>query len=153
MGRPRRPGRGRRQRRLPRVPDRAHPADARGARRGDPPQREIADAAFELQSEIDRGDRVVVGVNAYTEGDDATTPILHIDPALERKQVGRLQAVRARRAAGEVEAALAALRASAAGERNLMEDLLACARVRASEGEIIESLQRVWGRYTEAPVF
>src|SRR6188768_3960751 len=61
------------------------------------PQREIADAAFELQEKIDDHDRIVVGVNKYTEGDDGETPLLRIDPALERKQIGRLQAVRARR--------------------------------------------------------
>ena len=59
------------------------------------PQREIADAAFVLQQEIDAGERIVVGVNAHTEGDDGATPILRIDPALERKQIGRVQAVRA----------------------------------------------------------
>ena len=56
------------------------------------PQREIADAAFELQREIDSGRRIVVGVNSYTEGDDAATPILRIDPALERRQVDKLTA-------------------------------------------------------------
>ena len=66
------------------------------------PQREIADASYELQGEIDAGRRIVVGVNDFTEGDDDKWPILHIDPALERKQVGRVQAVRARRDAGKV---------------------------------------------------
>ena len=61
------------------------------------PQREIADAAFELQTEIDQGRRIVVGVNAFTDGDDEQTPILHIDPALERQQIDRVRAVRARR--------------------------------------------------------
>ncbi len=61
------------------------------------PQREIADAAFALQTEIDAHDRIVVGVNAHLEGDDFELPILRIDPALERKQIGRIQAVRARR--------------------------------------------------------
>src|ERR687898_748841 len=56
------------------------------------PQREIADAAFALQSEIDARDRIVVGVNAHLEGDDGELPILRIDPALERKQIGRVQA-------------------------------------------------------------
>ena len=60
------------------------------------PQREIADAAFELQTEIDAGRRIVVGVNDYLEGDGGETPMLRIDPALERKQIDRLQAVRAR---------------------------------------------------------
>ena len=81
------------------------------------PQREIADAAFVLQQEIDAGERIVVGVNAHTEGDDGAMPILRIDPALERKQIGRVQAVRARRDAAAVEAALAALSDAAAAQR------------------------------------
>jgi methylmalonyl-CoA mutase N-terminal domain/subunit len=117
------------------------------------PQREIADAAFTLQQEIDAGERVVVGVNRFTEGDEGEPEILRIDPALERKQVDRLQSARARRSGLEVERALAELRTSAAGERNLMDPLIECARAGASEGEIVESLQQVFGRYTESPVF
>ncbi len=118
------------------------------------PQREIADAAFTLQQEIDAGERVVVGVNRYTAEDEQAIPTLRIDPALEGKQLGRLQAARAKRDGAAVEAALAALRADAAhADRNLMEPLLPCARAHASEGEIIESLQQVFGDYTETPVF
>jgi methylmalonyl-CoA mutase N-terminal domain/subunit len=118
------------------------------------PQREIADAAFTLQLQIDAGERVVVGVNRYVAEDERPIPTLRIDPALERKQIGRLQAARAKRDGAAVEAALAALRADAAHEqRNLMEPLLACARAHASEGEIIASLQQVFGDYTETPVF
>src|SRR4051794_21425507 len=117
------------------------------------PQREIADAAFELQARIDEGQQVVVGVNRYTEGDDGETPILHIDPALERKQIGRLQAVRARRDGAAVERTLAELRGAAATEANLMPALIGCARAHATEGEMVEALQQVWGSYTEAPVF
>jgi methylmalonyl-CoA mutase N-terminal domain/subunit len=117
------------------------------------PQREIADAAFTLQQDIDAGERVVVGVNRFTEGDDGAQEILRIDPALERKQVDRLQSARAARSGAAVERALADLRAAANGERNLMDPLIECARARASEGEIVESLQQVFGRYTESPVF
>jgi methylmalonyl-CoA mutase, N-terminal domain len=117
------------------------------------PQREIAEASFELQNEIDAGRRIVVGVNRYTEGDDSETPILRIDPALERKQIDRVQAVRAARDADAVERALADLRTAAADERNLMPPLIDAARVHASEGEIVATLQRVWGAYTETPVF
>jgi methylmalonyl-CoA mutase N-terminal domain/subunit len=118
------------------------------------PQREIADAAFTLQQEIDSGERVVVGVNRYVHADEEPVPILRIDPALESKQLGRLEAVRAGRDGAAVENALAALREDAAHEqRNLMEPLLACARAHASEGEIVESLQKVFGDYTETPVF
>jgi methylmalonyl-CoA mutase N-terminal domain/subunit len=117
------------------------------------PQREIADAAFELQRAIDTGERVVVGVNRHTEGDERPVPILRIDPALERKQIGRLQAVRAARDTTQTERALSALREAAGAQRNLMEPLIECARAHASEGEIVESLQQVFGRYTESPVF
>ena len=117
------------------------------------PQREIADAAFELQERIDENERVVVGVNRYTEGDDGETPILRIDPALERKQIGRVQAVRARRDGAAVERTLAHLREQAATQTNLMPALIECARVHATEGEMIDALQHVWGAYTESPVF
>ncbi|MEA2152911.1 MAG: methylmalonyl-CoA mutase, N-terminal domain, partial [Solirubrobacteraceae bacterium] len=118
------------------------------------PQREIADAAFTLQQEIDAAERVVVGVNRYVAEDEQPIPTLRIDPALEGKQLGRLNAARAKRDGAAVEAALAALRDDAAhAERNLMEPLLTCARAHASEGEIIESLQQVFGDYTETPVF
>jgi methylmalonyl-CoA mutase N-terminal domain/subunit len=116
-------------------------------------QREIADASFELQQRIDAGERIVVGVNAYADGDDGETPILRIDPALERKQIGRVQAVRSRRDAARVELALADLRAAAGSQRSLMPLLVDAARVHATEGEIVHALQDVWGAYTETPVF
>src|SRR5438270_9764886 len=74
------------------------------------PQREIADAAFALQSEIDAGRRIVVGVNRYTEGHDGELEILRIDPALERKQIERVQGVRGRRDSERVETVLSELR-------------------------------------------
>jgi methylmalonyl-CoA mutase, N-terminal domain len=118
------------------------------------PQREIADAAFELQREIDTGERIVVGVNSHVLEDEPAIPILRVDQALERKQLDRLQSARAGRDGAAVERTLAALRAAAARpDRNLMEPLLDCARACASEGEIVESLQRVFGDYTETPVF
>jgi methylmalonyl-CoA mutase N-terminal domain/subunit len=82
------------------------------------------------------------------------TPLLRIDPTLERKQIDRLQEVRARRDGGAVQATLAALKVSAAKERaNLMPELLLAAQAHASEGEIVEALQAVWGDYRETPVF
>jgi methylmalonyl-CoA mutase N-terminal domain/subunit len=117
------------------------------------PQREIADAAYTLQQEYDRRDRILVGVNDFTEGGEGELELLHIDPALERKQIDRVQGVRARRDSAAVEQALTQLREAAAGDANLMPNLLDCARVHATEGEIVESLQRVFGTYTETPVF
>ena len=117
-------------------------------------QREIADASYELQGRIDHGDRVVVGVNHYLEGDDSSTPLLRIDPALECKQIDRVTAVKGRRASAPVEQTLAALKEAAAREDvNLMPHLLDAARVHATEGEIIGALQEVFGSYTETPVF
>ena len=103
------------------------------------PQREIADARFELQREIDSGRRVVVGVNAFTEGDDEQTPILKIDPALERKQIDRVQAVRAapRRRRRRARAGRDQARRPPSRTRNLMPLLIDAARVHASEGEIV----------------
>ncbi len=118
------------------------------------PQREIADAAFALQQEIDAQERIVVGVNSHVAEDEQPIPTLRVDPALERKQIGRLNAARARRDGAAVERALAALREDAAHpDRNLMEPLLECARMHSSEGEIVESLQQVFGDYSETPVF
>ena len=95
-----------------------------------------------------------MGVNSYTEGDDGEIEIWRVDPALERKQIDRVEGVRARRDGAAVERALAELKASAARDDvNLMPNLLDCARVHATEGEIVESLQAVFGTYTETPVF
>jgi methylmalonyl-CoA mutase N-terminal domain/subunit len=117
------------------------------------PQREIADASFDLQREIDSGRRIVVGVNSYTEGDGGQTSLLRIDPALERRQIEGVRAVRAARDAAAVEVALAELKAAAVARQNLMPLLVTAARVHVSEGEIIETLQQVWGDYREAPMF
>jgi methylmalonyl-CoA mutase, N-terminal domain len=118
------------------------------------PQREIADASFALQTEIDSGRRIVVGVNDHLEGDDRETPLLRIDPALERKQIGRLQAVRASRDPEAVERALKALCETAErDDANLMPALVEAARAHASEGEIVGALQGVFGSYRETPVF
>jgi methylmalonyl-CoA mutase N-terminal domain/subunit len=118
------------------------------------PQREIADASFELQNEIDSGRRIVVGVNEYRHADGEPLEILRIDPALERKQIARVQAVRGRRDSLAVDRALAALKTAAAREdANLMPPLLDAARAHVSEGEIVEALQAVFGSYTETPVF
>ena len=117
------------------------------------PQREIADAAFTYQREVDERKRIVVGVNDFAQEGEEPTPILRIDPALERKQVDRLAATRAKRDSAAVEAALAELKRAAAGTDNLMPPIIAAARARATEGEMIAAMQEVFGTYTESPVF
>ena len=118
------------------------------------PQREIADAAFRYQLEVESGARKVVGVNSYTEGDDQETLLLRIDPALEGDQVQRVQAARARRDAERATAALQRLQLAARDpDENLMPYLLEAARAEATEGEMVQTLQVVFGTYTESPAF
>jgi methylmalonyl-CoA mutase N-terminal domain/subunit len=117
------------------------------------PQREIAEAAFTYQREVDERKRIVVGVNDFAQEGEEATPILRIDPALERKQTDRLAATRARRDGAAVEASLAELKRAAATDANLMPPIVAAARARATEGEMISALQEVFGTYTESPVF
>jgi methylmalonyl-CoA mutase N-terminal domain/subunit len=118
------------------------------------PQREIADASWRYQEEVDEGRRLVVGVNRYQQPDEQPLEILRIDPSLERKQMGRLQATRARRDTAAVESTLTALKEAAADPgRNLMDPIIDCARARVSEGEMVDALQAVFGSYTESPVF
>jgi methylmalonyl-CoA mutase N-terminal domain/subunit len=118
------------------------------------PQREIADAAFRYQQEVESGARKVVGVNAYTEGEDQETEILRIDPEFEADQVRRVRALRERRDGERTAAALAALGGAARDpSRNLMPYLLEAARCDATEGEMVQALQHVFGTYTESPAF
>ena len=102
---------------------------------------------------MDDNKRIVVGVNRYQVLDDAPIEILRIDPKLEKKQVDRVKAVRGARDSEAAEAALTALKQAASGDQNLMDLLLDCARAHATEGEIVEALQTVFGTYTETPVF
>ncbi len=118
------------------------------------PQREIADAAFHYQREVESGIRKVIGVNSYTEGDDRQTEILKHDPECEAQQIQRVEAVRERRDAERVAVALAALERGAQDPRaNLMPHLIEAARADATEGEMVLTLQRVFGTYTESPAF
>ena len=117
-------------------------------------QQEIADASFRYQSEVERGERVVVGVNRYGLEEEQPIPILRIDPALEAKQIERVRAVRARRDAAAVEKRLAELRAAAARDDvNLMPLLVDAARDYVTMGEVCDAFRGVWGVWRETPVF
>jgi methylmalonyl-CoA mutase N-terminal domain/subunit len=117
------------------------------------PQREIADASFRYQQEVDAGKRIVVGVNEYRLPEEEGLELHRADPAIERKQAERLESTRAGRDSAAIEGALAALKEAAASDRNLMPLFLDAARARASEGEMVTALQEVFGSYTEQPVF
>jgi methylmalonyl-CoA mutase N-terminal domain/subunit len=116
-------------------------------------QAEMAEASFRFQAEVERGERRIVGVNAFVEPDEREVPIFKVDPALEREQVERVRALRERRDAARVEAALARLRADAAAEVNLMPALIDAARADVTMGEMCNALRDVWGVWRETPVF
>jgi methylmalonyl-CoA mutase, N-terminal domain len=116
-------------------------------------QREIAEASFRYQQEVEAGERVVVGVNAFQLEDEAPLELLRIPPSVERRQIERLEAVRARRDDAAVVRALGALQQAAATDENTMPHLVEAARAYATEGEICDALRAVWGVYRETPVF
>jgi len=113
-------------------------------------QREIADAAYRYQIAIEEKRALVVGVNAFQAPEEQATEPLHLDPAMERDQVERLRALRARRDAEKAAATLAALTAAAGEERNLMPPILDCVRAEVTLGEISDALREVYGEYHEA---
>ncbi|HEY8859070.1 MAG TPA: methylmalonyl-CoA mutase family protein, partial [Gaiellales bacterium] len=116
-------------------------------------QREIAEASYRYQREVEDGRRLIVGVNAHTSEGDDEVEILRISPDVERRQRDRLNAVRGRRDGAVVQASLQRLSADAASDRNVMPALVECARAYTSEGEICDALRAVWGVYRETPVF
>jgi methylmalonyl-CoA mutase N-terminal domain/subunit len=115
-------------------------------------QKEIADAAFRYQQELEQRRRLMVGVNEFTVEDEEPIDILRIDPKLEREQVERVRAVRARRDQAKASNALNRLRKAAAGNDNLMPYILDAVRAYATEGEIMNALIEVFGVYTERAV-
>jgi methylmalonyl-CoA mutase N-terminal domain/subunit len=117
-------------------------------------QREIAEASFRYQSEVERGERIVVGVNRYALEEEQPIELLRIDPALEQKQIERVQAVRERRDSAAAEAALARLKEDAEhDDRNLMEPIMDASRAYVTMGEMCDALREVWGTWRETPVF
>ncbi len=117
-------------------------------------QREIAEASFRYQSEVERRERIVVGVNRYEVAEEQPIEILRIDPALEQEQIERVRAVRERRDAAVAEAALARLKEDAGhDDRNLMEPIMAASRAYVTMGEMCDALREVWGTWRETPVF
>ena len=116
-------------------------------------QQEIAEASFRFQSDVDSGERVVVGVNAYQEPEEESIDLLHIDPELEGKQIARVQALRARRKTEGVEEAVARIKRDGASDVNLMPALVAASKAQATVGEMCDALREVWGLWRETPVF
>ncbi|WP_435873872.1 acyl-CoA mutase large subunit family protein [Polycladomyces subterraneus] len=110
-------------------------------------QREIHRVALETQRRIESGEEVVVGMNRFQLKDEPQPPLHRVDPALERKQVERVQSLRARRDGQRVHETLAALKRAAEGTDNLMPHILACVKAYATVGEICHALRDVFGEY------
>ncbi len=110
-------------------------------------QEEIERAAFEFQQQVEAGERVIVGVNAFEEESGERIELLQIDPAAEQRQLERTARLRAERNGEEAAAAIAAVREGAGGDANLLLPLREALRARCTVGEICEALREEWGMY------
>jgi methylmalonyl-CoA mutase N-terminal domain/subunit len=110
-------------------------------------QAEIEQSAFEWQQQVERGERVIVGVNRYTEDEPEKVELHRLDPESERRQLERTARVRAERNPEEAARALAAVLDAARGEANLLPPLKEALRARCTIGEICETLRAEWGMY------
>jgi methylmalonyl-CoA mutase, N-terminal domain len=113
------------------------------------PQREIREAAWRYQRQIERQERVIVGVNEYVMEEAEPIDILVIDPAVEKYQVQRVQELRASRDQERCQHALDALRKAAVDKSNLMPSLIDAVKAYATVGEICNALKEVFGEYEE----
>src|SRR5712691_9937741 len=117
------------------------------------PQREITEASFRFQEEVEKGERTIVGINKYATEAEPAIPLLQLDPEVERKQVERLKDVRTTRDAGRWREALERLRAAAKARGELMPEFLEAARANASVGEQVQVLKEVFGVYHDPGYF
>ncbi len=116
-------------------------------------QREIAEAAYRYQKQIESKERIVVGVNDFVlEDEKVEIPILRIDPEVEKEQVRSLRKLKERRDNDKVKRSLENLRKVALGTENTMPALIECVRCYTTEGEICDVLREVFGEYTEPPL-
>jgi methylmalonyl-CoA mutase, N-terminal domain len=117
------------------------------------PQRELMDAAFAYQQAVERGDKIIVGVNAFRVDDEKPTEILYIDEAVGDRQIADVAALRERRDAGAAARTLDALKRGAAGDANTMPLILDCVKAYCTVGEISDAFRDVFGTWEEPAVF
>jgi methylmalonyl-CoA mutase N-terminal domain/subunit len=118
------------------------------------PQREIAASAYRFQRQVDRGDKVIVGVNSYRQKEEPSRiPLLRVDDAVQREQVAALTEVKRTRDADRVRDALAAVRETARSDANLMPPMIDAAKAYCSEQEICDVLREVFGQHADRPEF
>ncbi|CAN5301686.1 methylmalonyl-CoA mutase family protein [soil metagenome] len=110
-------------------------------------QGEIEQAAFRWQQDVESGERVIVGVNRFTEGDEEPIELHRLDPEAEKRQLERTARVRAERNAEEAERAVAAVRETARGDGNLLVPMREALRAKATVGEICNALRDEFGTY------
>ena len=110
-------------------------------------QEQIEESAFRWQREVEQGERVIVGVNRFATDEPEHVELHHLDPAIERAQRDRTQALRARRDAAAVEAAVADVRRIAESDENLLPALRSALKARATIGELCGALRELWGMY------
>ena len=110
-------------------------------------QKEIQEAAYRFQLEIESKERVIVGVNQFTVVDEIEPEVLRVDPSIGRRQVERLQALRAKRDNTLVNSLRARLKETAAGTDNLMPIIVECVENKVTLGEVSHTLREVWGEY------
>jgi methylmalonyl-CoA mutase N-terminal domain/subunit len=115
-------------------------------------QTEIQKAAYEYQRAVETKEQVVVGVNEFIAEEERGIPTLRMDPQIEREQIERVQAVRARRNASKTKAAIAELERRASTNENLLPAILGAIESYATVGEISDALRRVFGEYQESVV-
>ncbi len=112
-------------------------------------QREIQDSAYQYQREIERGERVVVGLNRFLVQEEKPKNLLRVDPALRLSQIEKLKKMKSRRDQRLVTEALSALKKAAEGKDNLMEPILRAVKTYATLGEICDTLRQVFGEYRQ----
>jgi len=117
------------------------------------PQKEIADSAYRFQQQVERGERVIVGINRFTTDEEITIPVLKIDPEIERRQIERVRAVREKRDPAKHALAVGALRDACLSDRNLVPYVLDAVRANATLGEIADIFREAYGVYREPAVF
>jgi methylmalonyl-CoA mutase N-terminal domain/subunit len=115
------------------------------------PQREIAESSYQFQKAIEKKEKLIVGVNAYVEENEAPFPILYIDDAAAERQMARLAELKRTRDNARVRQTLDVLQETARGAGNTMVSLLDCVRAYATVGEMCDALREVWGEYEEVP--
>ena len=116
-------------------------------------QQEIANASYKYQQQLEKQQKIIVGVNQFTSNEPTDIDILKIDPEIERKQKERLKNLRQNRDSNKVDETLKELKAAAGGTDNIIPYILGAVRVYATEGEIVSALKEVFGEYKEKPLF